>query len=108
MSIDLPAPISDYFKAQNAHDIDAMLAQFDDEASVRDEGQVHHGRPAIRAWMEDVTQKYHPTVEVKDVRGSSDRTTVSGLLSGDFPGSPILLDHTFRLSGRHIIALEIE
>ena len=32
MSISLPGPISAYLKAQNAHDIDAMLAPFDEDA----------------------------------------------------------------------------
>ena len=108
MSIDLPGPISAYFKANNEHDIDAMLAPFDENATVKDEGQEHHGRSAIRAWMEDVTRKYRVTVEINDVTNANGKTVVSGLVSGNFPGSPLLLSHTFTLSGPRIARLEIE
>jgi len=49
MSISLPDPISAYLKAKNEHDVDAMLARFDEDATVKDEGREHHGRPAIRS-----------------------------------------------------------
>jgi hypothetical protein len=107
MSISLPDPISAYLKAKNEHDIDAMLAAFDEDASVKDEGQEHYGRPAIRSWMEDVTRKYGVTIEVKDVTDTNGTTVVAGLISGDFPGSPVLLDFTFTLSGPKIARLEI-
>ena len=107
MSIDLPGPISAYFKAKNEHDIDAMLAPFDEDASVKDEGQEHHGRPAIRSWMEDTRRKYGVTVEVKDVTDRNGKTVVSGLVSGNFAGSPVLLDFAFMISGPKITRLEI-
>jgi hypothetical protein len=108
VSIDLPGPVAAYFNATNARDIDAMLAPFDDHARVKDEGQEHHGRPAIRSWMVDAVRKYRFTVEVKDVSDTHGETVVSGLVSGDFPGSPVLLRHAFRLSGGKISDLEID
>jgi SnoaL-like domain len=107
MTINLPGPISAYFDGSNRHDIDAMLAPFDADASVKDEGQEHHGLAAIRSWMEDVTRKYRVTIEVKDVTDADGRTVVSGLVAGNFPGSPVLLDHTFTLAGPKITRLEI-
>jgi ketosteroid isomerase-like protein len=107
VSIDLPGPISAYFEASNKHDIDGMLAPFDEDASVKDEGQEHHGRPTIRSWLEDVTRKYRVTIDVKDVTDANGKTVVSGLVSGNFPGSPVLLDHAFTLSGPKITRLEI-
>ncbi len=56
MSLDLPTPISNYFKAVNAQDADAMLSAFSDDASVRDEGQDMIGRAAIREWIDDTTR----------------------------------------------------
>jgi hypothetical protein len=108
MSTDLPAPISAFFKGQNAFDTDAALEPFDERATVKDEGEEYHGRPAIRAWIEDVTRKYHVTVDVKDMTDASGEIVVSGLVSGNFPGSPVLLDHTFTLAGPKITRLEIE
>src|SRR5882762_8396988 len=57
MSLDLPTPVSNYFKAVNVQDVDAMLSAFSDEASVHDEGQEMNGRAAIREWVDDTTPK---------------------------------------------------
>jgi uncharacterized protein (TIGR02246 family) len=108
MPIELPAPIAAFFKAMNAQDIDAMLAPFADDASVKDEGEEHRGRDAIRAWMEEVKRKYGVTVEPKDMTYEPGRVVVDGLVSGNFPGSPLVLSHTFTLAGSHITRLEIE
>jgi SnoaL-like domain len=107
MSISLPGPISAYLKAKNEHDVDAMLVSFDENATVKDDGREHHGRSAVRSWLEDVTRKYRVTLDVKDVRDTNGTTVVSGLVSGNFPGSPVLLDYTFTLSGAAIARLEI-
>ena len=48
MSTKLPKPVAAYFAATNLHDIDAMLAPFDETAIVRDEGQERRGAAAIR------------------------------------------------------------
>jgi hypothetical protein len=107
MSISLPDPISAYLKAQNEDDVNAMLAPFDDDATVKDEGREHHGRAAVRSWLEDVTRKYRVTLHVKEVRDINGTTVVSGLVSGNFAGSPVLLDYAFTLSGPTIARLEI-
>ncbi len=39
MSLGFPMPLSTYFEAKHAHDLDATLACFSDEALVRDEGR---------------------------------------------------------------------
>ena len=49
MTAQLPQALAQYFAAKNSYDIDGMVAQFDDDASVRDEGQEYRGRAAIRA-----------------------------------------------------------
>ncbi|MFZ0031688.1 MAG: nuclear transport factor 2 family protein [Candidatus Cybelea sp.] len=107
MTVNLPAPISAYFSARNAFDIDASLDPFDDNAIVKDEDSEHRGRAAIRAWIEDTTRKYRPTIEPKDAKEVRGETIVSALVSGNFPGSPVLLDHVFALTGEKITRLEI-
>ncbi len=104
----LPDPIEAYFRAQNAHDIDAMSATFDENAIVNDEGQEYRGLSAIRAWTKEVTHKYHSRVEPQGVAYTNKQVVVSGLVSGNFPGSPILLVHTFTLSDTSIMHLVIE
>jgi len=107
MSRQLPPPLAAYYEAKNQHDINGMLAPFAEGAVVRDEGHEHHGRTAIRSWMEHTTRKYRVTVDVKQVETVGDRLIVSGLVSGDFPGSPATLRYAFTLSGSKIARLEI-
>jgi hypothetical protein len=57
--------------------------------------------------MEQTTSKYRVTLEVKQIEGIDDRLIVSGLVFGDFPGSPGMLRYAFSLSGSKIARLEI-
>ncbi len=108
MAVVLPAPIAAYFKARNDFNIDAILEPFEESAIVEDENEVYSGLPAIRSWVEETTRKYHAKVEPRDATETGETVVVSGLVSGDFPGSPLLLDHTFRLSDGKISHLRID
>ena len=107
MTIQLPAPVADYFLAINRHDIDAMLAPFAAGAMVHDEGEEHVGHAAIRAWMVETTLKYRVTVVPQEAEEANGGTTVAGLVSGNFPGSPAKLRYGFTLSSDWISRLEI-
>jgi uncharacterized protein (TIGR02246 family) len=107
MSMDFPMPISNYFEAVNAKDVDAMLSAFSDDASVHDEGQEMNGRDAIREWVDDTTRKYGVTLTPTGVRQADERTIVTAQVSGTFPGSPIELRYRFTISGEKIARLEI-
>jgi len=107
MSKQLPPPLAAYYEAKNQHNIDGMLEPFGVDAVVKDEGQEHHGSAAIRSWIEHTTRKYRVTVDIERLETVNDRLIVSGLVSGDFPGSPALLRYAFTLSGSKIARLEI-
>ena len=107
MSEPLPEPIAAYFAAANRFAVDAMLAPFAAAAEVEDKGRQRRGRAAIREWLEEVTAKYRATVEVVEVEESAGRTIVTGLVSGNFPGSPARLRYAFGLDAGEITALEI-
>jgi len=107
VTIQLPALVTAYFLAANRQDIDAMLVPFAAEAIVQDEGEEHVGHVAIRAWMVETTQKYRVTVEPQKSEDSNGRTTVAGLVSGNFPGSPAKLRYSFTLSSDGISRLAI-
>jgi len=107
MSLDLPTPVSNYFKAVNLQDVDAMLSAFSDEASVHDEGQEMNGRAAIREWVDDTTRKYRVTLTPTGVRQTDERTTVTARVAGTFPGSPVELRYHFTITGGKIARLEI-
>jgi len=103
----LPAPIAAYFRSADARDVEAALAPFAEEAVVHDEEQERRGRAAIREWIAETTTKYRSTVEVMRVAKTAAGATVTGLVSGDFPGSPVELDFAFTLDGARIARLEI-
>ena len=108
MSLDLPKTIGRYFGAQNAHDIDAIVACFASDARVRDEGHVHIGPDAIRAWKKETSAKYRVTVEPVECGIEGKTTVVVARVSGAFDGSPVNLTYRFGLSvDGQIDALEI-
>ena len=105
----LPAPIASYFSAKSGRDTEAILACFTPTATVVDEGEnkTMNGHQAIREWLEGPIADYNLTTEVT---GSSERDgdyVVTALVSGDFPGSPVNLEHAFRVHGDNIVSLEI-
>jgi ketosteroid isomerase-like protein len=104
----LPDILDRYFAAQNAHDIEAMVACFAPDAVVRDEGRDIVGTQAIRAWKIETGTKYRITAEPLESHPEAGRTIVVVKVSGTFPGSPANLGYRFGLSadGR-INALEI-
>jgi hypothetical protein len=57
----LPDILHRYFAAQNAHDIEAMVACFAPDAVVQDEGKDITGTQAIRAWKIETGAKYRIT-----------------------------------------------
>ena len=108
MKPSLPDILHRYFQAQNAHDIEAMVACFAPDAAVRDEGHDIVGTQAIRAWKMETSGKYRITAEPLESRAEADTTIVVVRVSGTFPGSPANLTYRFGLSadGR-ISALEV-
>lgn len=107
MSLDLPTPLPAYFAAKNAHDIDAMLACFAEDAAVRDEGKDYRGHPAIRGWIEETTRKYKVTVEPNAVEHVDGTIAVKALVSGNFPGSPATLGYRFTVADGKIATWKI-
>ena len=95
----LPSILDRYFEAQNADDIDAMVACFASDAAVRDEGRDIVGSDAIRSWKEETSSKYRITVEPLESTTERDRTVVVIKVSGTFDGSPTNLTYCFGFSG---------
>lgn len=99
--------IERYIAAANCQDAAAVAACFSDDAVVRDEGRDRPGSAAIHEWAAEVSRQYQPTIEVVDVAQANGKTTLSGRVSGDFPGSPATLRYVFSLQGDKIARLEI-
>ena len=107
MRLDLPKPVAQYFAAEKAHDAHALAACFAEDGVVHDEGGIYNGTTAIREWNAAARQKYHHTVTPLSAIDREGATIVAGRVVGDFPGSPVTLDHVFRLKGDKIASLEI-
>jgi ketosteroid isomerase-like protein len=104
--IDLPAPVAAYFAADTTG-AEAVAQCFTDGAVVIDERQEYRGRTAIARWKAEASAKFRYTVDQLGAHVSGDQTTVTGRVTGDFPGSPVDLQYRFTLEGDKIARLEI-
>ena len=108
MPIPLPKPIEVFMSSENTRDTDALAECFAPDAMVQDEGQMLKGLKAIKAWRLETAKKYGHTLEPVGASARGGKTVVSTKLTGNFPGSPIILDFVFTLEGGKIAALEIK
>jgi len=107
MAIELPKPVHFYFIAANERDSRALVRCFADDAVVRDEGRTMQGAEAIGAWQSEAAGKYNHIAEPIGISHKDGKVIVTAKVTGDFPGSPINLNHVFTLDGDLIAALEI-
>ena len=104
--IGLPAPVAAYFAADTTG-AEAVAQCFTDGAVVIDERQEYRGRTAIARWKTEASAKFRYTVDRLGAHVSGNQTTVTGRVTGDFPGSPVDLQYRFTLEGDKIARLEI-
>ena len=107
MSINLPKPVAAYFAAEQAGDAGALAQCFAADGVVRDEGGTFTGTDAIERWNTTARANYHHTVVPLSATERDGAIVVLGRVAGDFPGSPVDLQHAFRLDGEKIASLEI-
>ncbi|MBR8222398.1 nuclear transport factor 2 family protein [Burkholderia ambifaria] len=107
MSLSLPDPVSAYFKITNGEDVTHIVRVFSQDAFVVDEGRTHHGHGAIESWRWEARKKYEYTADPVSASQEGDRLTVTANVVGNFPGSPVQLDHVFGLVSDKIKSLEI-
>ncbi|MBX9840872.1 MAG: nuclear transport factor 2 family protein [Xanthobacteraceae bacterium] len=107
MTVQLPAPLDIYFTSENAHDPGGIDRCFAPNATVRDEKRTIAGRAAIRNWRTETGERYRHTVEPLAWDERDGKIIVTARISGQFPGSPINLDHIFVVEAGMIESLEI-
>jgi ketosteroid isomerase-like protein len=105
--MNLPFPIQTYFDADRRSDGDALIHAFSPDAVVKDEGQSHAGRQAIDAWWRSGKTRYRHVIEPLEAAGQGDVRSVRARVTGQFPGSTVMLTFTFGLKGDRIARLEI-
>ncbi len=100
----LPAAIQTFFHINDGSN-DAALSQcLAEDAVVHDEKRDYHGIAQIREWMREAQEKYQAEVEPLRAVHDNGKTIVTTRVAGNFPGSPIELDHTFTLDRHGLIA----
>ena len=107
MSPKLPEPFEVYFTLENAHSTSAIDGWFATNPTVRDEGKTIKGIAAIKAWRIETGEKYHHSVERLTVFTRDEKVVATASVSGNFPGSPITLNHIFEMESGKITSLEI-
>jgi hypothetical protein len=108
ISLSLPRPVAIYLAAVKAKDADMLALCFAGDARVYDENRDYRGLDAIRAWKQETDAKYRYVMEPLDASVSENTVKLRARLTGDFPGSPVELDHTFTLANDKIASLEIQ
>ena len=97
-----------YFEAANGFNSAEASLCFTEQALVHDESHDHIGRDAIRAWVQDTSEKYRPKFELKHYQMDGNDILLTVKISGTFPGSPIELDYKIILEDGLISKLIIE
>lgn len=107
MNLPLPQSIAAYFDVSNGADHERLTQFLVPDSVVRDEGRRHEGYEAIRSWLQEARRKFAYNVEPLNVVQEGADITVLTRVTGNFPGSPIQLEHIFHLVDGKIQALEI-
>ena len=107
MNLQLLSAVQTYFEISNGDDISRMAACFCNDARVIDEKRMHQGIEAIESWQQAARQAFTYRVEPLESSAEDDQLSVTAMVSGDFPGSPLALKHVFTLRDGRISSLEI-
>lgn len=107
MNIALPVAIERYLQADAGNDETLFSKCFTAAAEVRDEGRTMRGLGAIKAWKQETKLKYQYQVHPLAVSQNGDSVEMTARLTGNFPGSPVVLTYVFVLEDDRIAALEV-
>ena len=103
--MNLPIVIEDLAKAQNSSDSVAYSNCFSESAIVFDEGKTHKGRIEIEQWIKKANEEYQAAM--KPLEYSATDEVLKAEVSGNFPGSPIVLSYHFEFKDGLIQSLRI-
>jgi len=105
--IELPTVIQHYVNAQNEYNSTALSELFTADAIVSDEGKKHHGIAEIKKWNEYTNTKYRTVLEPLDLITAGEEVVLSTSISGNFEGSPVVLNFYFNIEDGKIRGLRI-
>ena len=103
--MNLPKVIAELVKTQNNFDNVAYANCFTETAVVFDEGKTHNGRKEIENWIDKANKDYQATMKPLEYATKEEILKVE--VSGNFPGSPIVLSYHLKLEDGLINSLKI-
>lgn len=103
--MNLPKVVAELIKAQNNFDSVAYSNCFTETAVVFDEGKTHNGRKEIENWIEKANKEYQATM--KPLEYFTTEEILKAEVSGNFPGSPIVLSYHLEIADELIKSLKI-
>jgi ketosteroid isomerase-like protein len=101
----LPDVITALAHAQNNFDSQAYANCFSETAVVFDEGKTHKGKKEIQQWIKKANEAYQAVM--KPISYSAAEEVLKAEVSGNFPGSPIVLAYHLKLKDGLIQSLKI-
>lgn len=105
--LNVPEPVAAYFAAEKAKDAEKLSLCFIEDGTVHDEGRDYRGRGSIQQWKQEASKKYRYVLLPLSAQTYGNELTVRAQLTGDFAGSPVKLDHIFKVKTNKIASLEI-
>jgi hypothetical protein len=111
MSTELAGVVAENVRAINAHDLEAFVATFADDAYVNDARRQIDGIDAIRRWAAKEIVGDSVTIEPREVREHYGETIVSGKYDGTYdktnlPAELIMTNH-YAVDGGKIVSLTV-
>ncbi len=91
--MEAPKIITALIASQNEHNSNAFADLFTEQAIVDDENKTYIGKAEIKQWNIDTNNKYKTRLEFKEYTHTEDKDILTVLVSGNFPGSPIMMDY---------------
>ncbi|RKS98220.1 nuclear transport factor 2 family protein [Chryseobacterium defluvii] len=105
--MNLPKVITDLVKAQNDFDSVSYANCFSDTAVVFDEGKMYNGRKEIQHWIADSNEHYKSVMKPVSYEENETKSILKAEVSGNFPGSPIVLKFHFEIANGQIQHLKV-
>lgn len=105
--MNLPEVIKDLVNAHNNFDSTAFANCFSETAIVFDEGKNYTGKKEIKTWIEKASKEYNALMKPVEFEGDAEKAGLKAEVSGNFPGSPLVLTYHLKFDGKHIQSLEI-
>jgi len=101
----LPDTVKNLIKAQEKSDATTYAACFSETATVLDEGHTYQGRSAIENWIDNANKQFKTVMKPVDYVDTEN--ILQAEVSGDFPGSPVVLSYHFTFENNLIRSLKI-